>query len=177
MKYILSVFIVASLALFTGCSSKSDKAASEPGQSEAANDKRVMTNTYCNEKYKFCITFPEGAFTPQGELENGAGQEFVSEDGKGKLRVALGNRDGSITEGTDIKKAFDADSGSKNYGDISSKSFATTSYTLIGIKGTELFYQKTIVTHGVLVTAILSYENEVKDTFYPMIAPTFKSFK
>jgi len=181
MKYTLVLFIAASSFFIVSCGGSKSNKEDAQNDTELANDstnkKKVTPGTYCNEKYKFCITFPQEMMEPQDELENGVGQEFVSPDGQAKLRVALGNLDGTISGNLNIKKAYEADLKILSKLDVSLKSFKTSYYTLTWVEGKTIFYQKTIISNGELATAVLSYESKSKDTYYPMIEPTFKSFK
>ncbi|NDW17344.1 hypothetical protein D0T53_00250 [Dysgonomonas sp. 216] len=177
MKYLLTVFAAFCLITFSfsSCGSKSDK---DKNGTDQDSTRRVTPGTYCNEEYKFCIKYPADMMIPQGEFD-GKGQEFLSTDSLCTLRVAVGNLDGTITrDNATIKDAYEKDIANENF-DISYKAFNTTNYIIMGvvIGSKTVFYQKTILSNGEIVTGILKYESSVKDIYYPMIEPTFKSFK
>lgn len=56
-----------------------DMASAEEVQVAHPGTSAVDYDTYCNERYDFCVEYPK-ELIPQGQSQNGDGQEFKSED-------------------------------------------------------------------------------------------------
>lgn len=182
MKLIKTSLVFAVAALMVACGGnkeQKDEKASAEQVADSTDSRKVEAGTYVNEKYGFTIKYPAANFTLKEGLENENGAVFVSEDGKAELKIHLGNLDGSITNVDDFRKAYDTDVANKGKGkrDVTYNAFNVNSYTIMGYEVKTVFYQKTAFTRGVIVTAVLSYDDAVKDTYYPMIEPIFNSFK
>lgn len=178
MKNVFVAFVVLlATSLFLSCGSKSNS--DKGGDADTvATFQKITPSKYCNEKYGFCISFPEGAFHNSEEKDNEEGTELMSEDGMAKIVIHRGNLDGTITGGVnDLKKAFDEDIKPIGKRELTLNTFKSTSYILMGYENKIIFYQKTIIVKGEIVTAVLYYSDTAKDTYYPMLEPIFKSFK
>ncbi len=77
------VFFITStsLSLLSGCTNSSGKSVAEE-----KSDQSVQYQTYCNERYGYCVDYPD-FLIPQGESDNGDGQQFISENDEQKLWV------------------------------------------------------------------------------------------
>lgn len=177
MKNIISsILILFFITSFYSCNTKS-----KPDQSEVKPDStsvnKIVPGKYCNEKYGFCISFPESDFTVT-ENENGEGAIIASNDGLAQIDIHRGNLDGNITGGVNnLKQAYDTDIKQRGARELSYNAFESTHYILMGLEGKVILYQKTIISKGEIVTAIFTYHDKAKGTYYPMIEPIFKSFK
>lgn len=178
MKTFSWVFILfISLSFFASCDPKQNSSKDNPQTDSNAVVERVIPGKYCNEKYNYCISFPEANFTIDNTKTRDDGTIILSTDSLAQIDVHIGNRDATVKGGIDkLKEAFDADRAPKGR-NIASQSFSSTNYTIIGVENRTLFYQKTIISNGEIITAVFSYDNDVRDTYYPMIAPIFKSFQ
>ncbi|MFR9165219.1 MAG: hypothetical protein ACLVKO_02920 [Dysgonomonas sp.] len=139
--------------------------------------KKVVPGEYCNEKYGFCIKFPEGAFTVMEGSETDEGVILIGADTLGQLAIHRGNLNSTITSGTDLKKAYDEDLKLSSNREVTYNAFNSTNYVLMGYKNKIIFYQKTVISNGQIVTAILTYDDKAKDAYYPMIDSMFKSLR
>lgn len=171
----IGAFVFTSLLMSCGSNSNANK---EQNADTVEVVQKITPSKYCNEKYGFCISFPEGAFKNTEENDTEEGTVLMSEDGMAKIVIHRGNLDGSIKGGVnDLKKAFDQDVKPISKRELTLNTFKSTSYILMGYEGKIIFYQKTIIVKGEIITAVFYYSDMSKDTYYPMIEPIFKSFK
>lgn len=178
MRLVKITFVLAASVLMIACGGGKKESASMPETETADNTKKVEAGVYVNDEYGFTIKYPAEYFVLKEALDEGA--VFISEDGKAELKIGLGNLTGTITNIDDFRKAYDTDvayKGKKGKRDVTYNAYHMNNYVLMGYEIKEVFYQKTLLTKGVIVTAILSYDDAVKDTYYPMIEPIFNSFK
>lgn len=174
---IVAISLLTIFSFFVSCGSKSN-ADKEISADTVVTAQKITPSKYCNEKYSFCISFPEGVFKVSEEEDTEDGTVLVSEDGLAKIVIHRGNLDKTVIGGVnDLKKAFDADIQPKGKRELTLNTFKSTNYILMGYEGKVIFYQKTIIVNGEIVTAVLYYADAAKDTYYPMIEPIFKSFK
>lgn len=161
---------------FMSCAGKSDnKNQDSTQQGNDSTSNKTQAGLYVNQKYGFSIKYPDQNFELKEMTDTGV--VFESKDGKATLKVHLGNLTGTITDLNDFRTAYDQDSQDKGKRKVTYKSFKVNNYILMGYEVKTIFYQKTIITKGVFATAILTYDDAAKDTYYPMIEPIFKSFK
>ncbi|GAB6012671.1 hypothetical protein [Viscerimonas tarda] len=176
MKQITFLSLIAGI-IFATASCDSKKNAGEASGQDST--RTVSAGKYCNEINGFCISYPSESLFPDEVLDNGNGQVFKSENGMADLRVYLDTRVTPVEgEALNLQPLFDEDTAYKSGYEISYKTFGTTNYTLAGIRsGQIIFYQKTIISNGKVVTAVLRYSADEKPTYDAMIEPIFKSFK
>lgn len=176
MKHIAFLSLILGVICMTAsCDSK--KNAGEASDQDSTQT--VSAGKYCNEINGFCISYPSDLLFPNEVLDNGNGQIFKSEDGMAELRVYLDTRLTPVEgQAIDLKRIYDEDTAYKSGYDITYKTFATTSYTIMGLRsGQIIFYQKTLISNGKVVTGLLRYTGDLKSTYDPLIDPIFKSFK
>ena len=148
-----------------------------PGQ---AAEKDLKLESYCNHKFYYCIDYPVELLYPEGEAENGDGQAFKSADGSTLLLVYRDFRDNMYPENTfTIETAFKEDlkSHSKPPKTISYKTCTNDFFVISGHNNGKIFYQKTILADGQLVTSILEYNDNEKEIYNAVAERIFKSFK
>lgn len=171
-------FLIITLSFLGSCDSKQNSRNVDSQTDSSTVTEKVIPGKYCNEKYSYCISFPEADFTPDNTKDREDGTIILSNDSLATIDVHVGNRDATIKGGIDrLKEAYDTDRVSKGKREITSQTFTSTSYDVIGYENRTLFYQKTIISNGQIITAVFSYDNDAKDKYYPMIMPIFKSFK
>lgn len=178
MKIVKATFILAASVLMIACGGSKKDATATTENETADTTKQVEAGVYVNEEYGFTIKYPAESFKLKEMLDEGA--VFVSGDGKAELKIALGNLTGTVTDIDDFRKAYDIDvafKGEKGKRDVTYNAYHMNNYVLMGYEIKEIFYQKTLLTKGIIVTAILTYDDADKDTYYPMIEPIFDSFK
>ncbi len=162
------------ISIFTACNTKSNKPVEDAEDSITVE--KSGAGKYCNEKYQFCISYPDTAFVVSEENENGA--VLTSKDGLSQLLVHLGNFDGSVTgDINSLKQAFETDLKLRSKQEVTYKTFKSTDYVSMGYEKKTIFYQKTILIKGQIVTAAYSYDDKAKDIYHPMMDGIFKSFK
>jgi hypothetical protein len=142
---------------------------------------RVAAGKYVNEKFGFSISYPSEILSPDITEASDSGQVFKSKDGMAILKVWIDPRVTPVEgEAIDLKALYDKDIAYKSGYENNYKIFATTSYTITGVQGGQIiYYQKTIVSKGHVVTGLLRYQGDSPDkkTYDAMIEPLFKSFK
>lgn len=177
MKNILfAIGLTSFLLTFSACTPKT-KTVTDP-ETAVEETKTVTADKYCNEKYGFCISYPNGAFVLKQEDSNNEGAVLVSPDGLARLVIHLGNLSGKITGGiSELQKAHAEDIKQIGKREVTLNTLKSSYYVLNGYENKTIFHQKTILSKGQLVTAILYYDNSVKDTYNPMIDSMFKSFE
>lgn len=170
----ISVILAFLISTFTACNTKSNKPVEDAGDSITVQ--KSSPGKYCNEKYQFCISYPDTIFAISEENENGA--VLTSKDGLSQLLIHRGNFDGSVTgDINSLKQAFDTDLKLRSKQDVTYKAFKSTDYVLMGYEKKIIFYQKTILIKGQIVTAAYTYDDKAKDTYHPLMDGIFKSFE
>lgn len=75
---IKNVLLILTTILLTSCNQSREQTAETSGD--------WLYEVYCNDRFDYCIDYPN-FLIPQGEADNGDGQQFVSADGKILMRV------------------------------------------------------------------------------------------
>lgn len=176
MKNLLfAIGLTSFLLTFSACN---PKAKTEVDAETPEETTKVTADKYCNEKYGFCISYPDGAFVLKEEESNNEGAVLVSPDGLARLVVHAGNLSGKITGGiNELQKAHAEDIKQIGKREVTLNTLKPSYYVLNGYENKTIFYQKTILAKGQLATAVLYYDNSVKDIYYPMLVSMFKSFE
>lgn len=141
----------------------------------------ISYNTYCNERYGFCIDYPKDLLIPQGESGSGDGQVFLSASGQNTLTVYRDFSDMVDPDSFTLKAEYEHDIAYGDAGrerqDITYKKAGSTFFVISGYSGDKIFYQKTILTNGQLATCILTYNKSEKDVYNKISEHVFQSFK
>lgn len=172
-----SILFVTAATFLVSCGGKTAKSTENVTEqvTDSTDSKKVEAGVYVNEKYGFTIKYPDANFELKQATDSSA--TFESADGKAALNIHVGNLTGKITDMDDFRKAYDEDSKSKGRREVTYNAFNVANYVIMGYEVKTIFYQKTIITEGIFATAILTYDDADKDTYYPMIEPIFNSFK
>ncbi len=178
MKLTTGFFIALIIGLFASCGPKADKAAAE----DTTAQPQAPDYKYCNAKYGFCIIVPSDSLIVKEGSDTEEGRVYVSANGNedALLSIHTGNRDASIKGGiNELKAAFDKDvSATKDDRTNTVNTFKNTEYIIMGYRGrSTIFYQKTIISKGQIVTAYYEYDDKVKDTYYQLIDAISRTFK
>jgi hypothetical protein len=142
----------------------------------------IIYKTYCNSTYVFCVEYPSQLLIPQGESGSGDGQVFKSKNDENVLMVYRDFRDKISSKVQNKIKTFYKEDARENTPDkpkraITYKKIAKDFFVVSGYTEGKIFYQKTILRKGLLVTCLLEY-NESERSIYDKIAvKIFKSFK
>lgn len=95
--------------------------------------------SYTNPRYGFTIGYPVGVFTPQQQPENGAGQVWVSPDGRARLVASAGfnGNDDTLEEYRRfvMKETYAG-------ADIDYAPVRSTWFVLSGTKNADTFYER-----------------------------------
>lgn len=178
MKIINVTVALAVAAMVIGCGGNSNKDVSkEATTDQVADSNKVAAASYTNEKLGYSITYPKDILILDEATANADEQVFKPVSGKAELRIFMDKR--VDKNGTPIvfNAAYDQDIADKAGRQIAHSALSPNYYVISGLDGDMLYYQKTIFTKGALVTAVLKYTKEEKDTFNAMLNPLFSSFR
>jgi hypothetical protein len=148
---------------------------SKPAETE------IKFETYCNKNFAYCIDFPSEILFPQGESDSGDGQWFKSKDGESTLAAYRDLRDNMDIKAFELSKAYQEDSRAndpeKPNRVVTYKKLNKDNYVVSGYDDGKIFYQKTIISDGMLATSILHYREKDSFIFNKISERVFKSFK
>lgn len=187
MKLFLVPVALLVVVLMTACGGKSqngtedaDKTSQKTDSVAATSDSlKLKAGKYANETLGYSITYPSDILELDKTTENADEQVFLPKNtsDKAKLRIYKDDRKDKSGKVLNFNEIFDQDKVSTSKREVSYSSLNPLFYTIAGVEGKEIFYQKTIVSKGSMVTAKLTYTKEGKSTYDAMIAPLFNSFK
>ena len=145
-------------------------------------EEEIKYETYCNQRYNFCIDYPSGRLFAQGESDSGDGQTFKSKDADNTLKVYRDFRDNINPDQTyTIEDAYNEDSRGNNPDKpkrvITYKKLGKNYFVVSGYNEGKIFYQKTAITSGELKTCLLEYKEIDKEVYNKISDRIFKSFK
>ncbi|MDU1903566.1 MAG: hypothetical protein E6772_02175 [Dysgonomonas sp.] len=173
--------IVASVLFACGGSSKNESVSAGDtavvDSTTVAEPETLEAGAYANEKLGYSITYPKDILVLQSETENTDEQVFLAKEGNAKLRIYKDIRKDKSGKVLTFNEAFELDRGTTSKRQVSYSSLKPLFYAVSGVEGKEIFYQKTIMAKGDMVTAKLTYMKEDKPTYDAMIATLFDSFK
>lgn len=182
MKLIKGSIALVIATVFVACGGNSDNKP-ETGDSTAtdtevvADSMKLEAGSYTNENLGYTITYPKDILVLQPETETGDEQVFLPKEGKAKLRIYKDERKDKSGKILSYNEAFEQDRGTSSKRQVSYSSLKPLFYSISGVEGDEIFYQKTIMSKGTMVTAKLTYTKEGKPTYDAMIASLFDSFR
>jgi hypothetical protein len=178
MKLTTVCTALAMVALMISCGGNTQKEVEPAETTETPDSLKLAAGSYSNETLGYRISYPKDVLVLQEETVNADEQVFLPKEGKAKLRIYKDTRKDKSGKEISFNEAFELDRASSPKRQISYSSLNPLFYAISGVEGgTEIFYQKTIVTKGTMVTAKLTYTREEKPTYDAMIAPLFNSFK
>jgi hypothetical protein len=143
----------------------------------------TVLDTYCNERFQYCISYPAFFVFPQPESDNGDGRSFTNKEGAEVLRVFGkemaygGGRRTSLAE--QFKTDLAAIKHDNVYGDlvITDSTMHPTFYIISGYTRESFFYQKVIPKNDVMAYAILYFDKTEKDNFKRFSGKILDSFQ
>lgn len=178
MKIINGIIVLALAALVIGCGGNTNKEGAKDAAAEQVVDSnRVAAGTFANELLGYSISYPKEILLPQDASANGEEQLFKAAEGKAELRIYSDKRVDKSGASIAFNAAYEEDIADKEGRQIAHSALSPNYYVISGLDGDMLYYQKTIFTKGALVTAVLKYPKEEKDTYNAMISPIFNSFR
>ena len=178
MKLINGIIVLAFAVLVVGCGGNANKEATKDASTEQVTDSnRVAAGTYRNETLGYSISYPKDILLPQDASADSKEQLFKAAEGKAELRIYSDKRVDKSGADLAFNAAYEEDIADKKGRQIAHSALSPNYYVISGLDGDLLYYQKTIFTKGALVTAVLKYPKEERDTYNAMISPIFNSFK
>lgn len=151
----------------------------EDFEKNIVTEKNEPLETYCNERFGFCLQYPKNLLFSQGESANGDGTIFKSKDAETTLTIYRDYRD-NMTEEFYLSDAFEEDTYSSKTVNkdkvITYKKIFKNHYIVSGLKNGKIFYQKTIYKNELLSTAIIEYnENQanIYNKYSELLSKTF----
>ena len=145
------------------------------------NKNEIVFESYCNQKYGFCVDFPRDILFPQGESESSDGQVFKSKDAENTFWVYRDFRDEIDPDiGYSIEIAYNEDAWGDNPDKpkrvVTYKKLYKESYDVSGYDNGKIFYQKTIMRKGMLYTCLFEYQEKEKKLYDKFIIRMCKTF-
>lgn len=183
MKLIKGSVVLAIAALVSACGGDANKETSSGDSSNNAevevveDNRKLEAGSYTNEKLGYSITYPKDILILQPETEATDEQVFLAKEGKARLRIHKDERKDKSGKALSFNEAFEQDRGTTSKRQVAYSSLKPLFYVVSGVEGNEIFYQKTIMAKGEMVTAKLIYMKEDKPTYDAMIATLFDSFR
>lgn len=178
MKIINGVIVLAVAILVVGCGGNTNKDnVKDESTEQAADSNKVAAGSYTNEQLGYSITYPKDILILDETTVNGEEQLFKPTSGKAELRIYVDKRVDKSGAPLSFNTAYEEDIADKKGRQIAHSSLSPNYYVISGLDGDMLYYQKTIFTKGTLVTAVLKYTKEERDTYNAMLSPLFSSFK
>lgn len=194
MKKTIKFFIAMSIIGLSSCNSNqtqtpnnilqqdSTKILDTTSQTTGKVNEEIKYETYCNQRFGFCIDYPNEILFPQGESGNGDGQIFKSRDAENILWAYRDFRDNIDPEiQYTIETAYNEDSRGNNPDKpkrvITYKKLGNNFFVVSGYDDDKIFYQKSIMRDGQLVTCLIEYKESDKNIYNKISDRIFKSFK
>ncbi len=178
MKIINGAIVLALAAMVIGCGGNANKeGAKDASVEQAADSNKVTAGIYANDKLGYSITYPKGILLPPDASASSDEQLFKAATGKAELRIYSDKRVDKSGAPLSFNTAYEQDIADKKGRQIAYSTLKPNYYLISGLDGDLLYYQKTIFTKGALVTAVLKYPKEEKDTYNAMLSTIFDSFK
>lgn len=184
MKKIICLSV--GLCLLTACESeqhvgetKATESIVQPQPEAVAIKDSIRYDSYCNQRYHFCIDYPKDYLIPQGESGSEDGQAFKSKDEANRLLAYRDLRDNMDPDVKfDIKTTYEEDLRDENIKAVTYKKLGRDFYVISGYnKKGKVFYQKSMISNGQLMTCLLEY-NEADKALYSRISEhVFHSFE
>lgn len=133
-----------------------------------------LFNSYQNARYGTTVRYPANLLVPQPESENGDGRKFLSRDGFIELTVYGSHNVFSRSAAGEMRRAiadWKADGASLTY-------YRATNgwFVLSGYLGGDIFYEKTLLRHGVFHTLIWQYPKTLKKRLDASVSRSAASF-
>lgn len=157
---------------------KATETAEQPHHEAVAAKDSIHYGSYCNQRYHFCIDYPKDYLIPQGESGSEDGQAFKSADGADRLLAYRDLRDNMDPDVKfNIKTTYEEDLKDENIKEVTYKKLGRDFYVISGYnKKGQIFYQKSMISDGQLMTCLLEYREADKALFAKISEHVFHSF-
>jgi hypothetical protein len=132
---------------------------------------------YCNARFDYCVEYPVGFLSPQGEADNADGQAFLSKDAVVSMKVWGSNN--VLNESLEQRYNEDLQSGrnGKPKRFITYKIIKQNYYIVSGREGKQIFYQKTSLANDVFKTLLFVYPVTLQKQLDPIVTRSSRSFQ
>jgi hypothetical protein len=137
----------------------------------------ITYNTYCNDRFHFCIAYPSEILIAQGESDSRDGQIFKSNDGENTLWVYRDYRDNMEPSEYTIETAYTEDLEPTVEKSVTYNKLGTDYYVVSGYVDGKIYYQKTMMLEGELMTALIEYSKKDKAVYGQISKKIFSSFE
>jgi hypothetical protein len=190
----ITSFLPLILFYLVSCSNTTEQKAGSPETISASGDpiksaapNKVQTvplnDTYCNNRYGFCISFPNEIVTLEHESASGDGAYFFVGNNYDFL-IVFGRANPDPAAGKfNLKKELSNEMSEFLKDSVQHKATVTYNtqgkdfYVFSGIKDDKIFYQKAIDKGDDIAIAIFQYDKQQKEKFDVIVAAMAKSFK
>jgi hypothetical protein len=185
-----SVFCLFIICLFS-CNNKSAETEGKQEQSDSPlshdpvrqpDSTNTHDATYCNQRYGYCITYPDQVLKLEPEAPNGDGCVFNNLEGKEFLRVFGRTNPDPEAGNIDLNKemaqeiiSFLSDS-SQSHARVSYSKAGKNFYVFSGKKDSSIYYQKAIKKGDDIAIAIFRYKKQQKAEYDVIVTTMAKSF-
>lgn len=167
---ILSTALAFVLAIsLVGCGGKQKPA--------EVQEKVEIPGKYENEHLGIKLTYDPAVLQLQDTIAESDLVILKSIGGNATMKIYKDARKSKDGKDLSLAEAFELDKVEKPGHMRGHSSLASDNYTISGRVGDILYYQKTIYKYGGMITAVLSYPDEEKETYNTMYLPLFGSFE
>ena len=140
----------------------------------------ISYKTYCNDRFNYCINYPDKLLIPQKEAQNGDGRVFKYKKGKETL-VVYGTHNTYFSDELQLsfKQIYERELREykkQPHIKVTYSQFNESYYIISGIDHGKIFYQKTFIP-GDFAYAILTYDTSEKAVYDKVAEVIFQSFK
>jgi hypothetical protein len=136
-------------------------------------------DTYCNERFGYCIDYPARFLTQQHESQSGDGTDFMND--RNEVVLTVWGRRNEDTEGNMISLetqfSNDVKEVEKAGGQVSYKKLGKAFYVLSGEINRKIFYRKITQKKDAFAFAILEYKPEERSIYDTLASSIYKSFR
>lgn len=139
-------------------------------------DSHATYKEYQNMRFGFQVWYPEGLLIPQGESDNGDGQKFQSKN-RAVSMLVYGGHSFEATVESKFREDTISITGGHSVRQVTYKHKGDNWYVVSGFSEEKVFYQKTIIVDGTIMTFYITYPSTKKKVWDPITATISKSFK
>lgn len=140
-------------------------------------ESKFIHKKYQNVRFSYEVSYPEGLLIPQGEADNSDGQRFLSMEHDVEMAVWGSNNVFEETLESEFLKESENDTKKHPELQITYKHCSDNWFVVSGIKGDQVFYQKTIFMNNTFLSCHITYPLAKKQKWDTVTASISKSFK
>jgi len=139
----------------------------------AQKTKPFNYDKYCNTRFEYCISYPQGLLDPQPEADNGDGRKFLNSDHEVVMLVYGQNNAQDET----LAGKYAEETAAKPGRTVTYKVKKTGWFAVSGMENRRIFYKKTIFRNGQFLTFRIEYPETKRKQFDPITSKISASFK